>query len=40
MALDVQTLASLRERYIGCLCLLCLHEIQRGEPSRAEVPNA
>ena len=40
VALDVQTLASLRERYTGCLCLSCLREIQRGESSRAEAPNA
>jgi Cysteine-rich CWC len=40
IALDAQTLAALRERYAGCLCLSCLREIQRSEPSRAEAPNA
>jgi Cysteine-rich CWC len=39
IALDAQTLAALRERYTGCLCLLCLREIQRNEPSRAEAPS-
>jgi Cysteine-rich CWC len=30
IALDVPTLAALRERYASCLCMACLREIQRG----------
>lgn len=40
VTLDAATLAALRERYTGCLCLSCLRQIQRGEPSRAGEPNA
>jgi Cysteine-rich CWC len=39
VALNARTLAALRERYAGCLCMTCLREIQRGA-SRAETPNA
>jgi Cysteine-rich CWC len=39
VALDAQTLAALRERYAGCLCVACLSAIQRGA-SRADTPNA
>ncbi len=39
VALDAQTLAALRERYAGCLCVGCLRDIQRGA-SRAETPSA
>mgnify|MGYP003433725510 FL=1 len=39
VALDAPTLAALRERYTGCLCVACLREIQRGA-SRADAPNA
>ena len=39
VALDARTLAALRARYEGCLCVACLREIQRGD-SRAEAPNA
>ena len=39
VALEVPTLAALRERYSGCLCVNCLLKIQRGD-SRADVPNA
>lgn len=39
VALDAPTLAALRERYSGCLCVACLREIQRGD-SRADVPSA
>ena len=39
VALDEPTLAALRERYSGCLCVACLREIQRGV-SRAEAPKA
>jgi hypothetical protein len=39
VALDVRTLAALRERYAGCLCVACLREIQLGE-SRPDVPKA
>jgi Cysteine-rich CWC len=39
VALDAPTLAALRERYAGCLCVACLRDIQRGAP-RAETPSA
>ncbi len=39
VALDAPTLAALRERYAGCLCVACLRDIQRGA-SRAEAPSA
>ena len=39
VALDADTLATLRERYAGCLCMTCLREIQRGD-SRADAPSA
>jgi Cysteine-rich CWC len=39
VALDAPTLAALRERYAGCLCLACLREAQRGS-LRADTPSA
>ena len=39
ITLDAQTLASLRERYVSCLCVACLSDIQRGS-SPAAPPNA
>jgi Cysteine-rich CWC len=40
IALDAATLASLRERFAGCLCLACLREIQRDASTRADPPSA
>lgn len=34
LALDATTLAALRERYVGCLCLACLGELA-AEAARA-----
>jgi hypothetical protein len=39
VALDTQTLAALRERYAGCLCVACLREAERAS-SRADTPSA
>jgi Cysteine-rich CWC len=39
LALAPATLAALRERFKGCLCLRCLSELQR-EASRAAPPSA
>jgi Cysteine-rich CWC len=39
VALDEPTLAALRERHAGCLCVGCLRDVQRGA-SLAEVLSA
>ena len=31
IALDAATLAQLRQRYSGCLCLACLHSLAAGQ---------
>jgi Cysteine-rich CWC len=41
IALDAVTLAALRQRFNGCLCLNCLRELQReASASRAAPPSA
>lgn len=34
LTLDVATLAALRQRFNGCLCLRCLTELAAAAPSR------
>lgn len=38
LTLNDATLAALRERWQGCLCLACLAQIQRGEDAAAPKP--
>jgi hypothetical protein len=40
IALDAAVLAGLRERWVGCLCLACLRDVQREASARAEPPSA
>lgn len=37
VALDAATLAALRQRYAGCLCMTCLRDVQR-DASRLDAP--
>jgi hypothetical protein len=39
IALDAATLAALRQRFAGCLCLACLRELQREALPRAAPPS-
>ena len=38
MPLDDATLADLRQRYTGCLCLACLREISASQRRMASAP--
>jgi len=37
LRLDAKTLAQLRKRFVGCLCLACLRELAEAETGAREI---